>query len=191
MNNASLNNHNHQLYVENIILDRARLEKTLDRPVLDRPDASKYWEKIDELFYRTLGYAERSFKVNLYINMLIVSVGCALVLYSVSYGWLKGLDVYSAALGALGVLSIVNNFYLAPQRKIQKTMGDLTQVQIFYRTYCAQWENIMDWAKENNDMTLEQLEALNKQLEDRSSAAIEKIEVPELKRSEVFHNLFK
>jgi len=34
----------------------------------------------------------------------------------------------------------------------------------------------MDWAKENNDMTLEQLEALNKQLEDRSSAAIEKIE---------------
>lgn len=108
--------------------------------------------------------------------MLIVSVGCVLVLYSVSYGWLKGLDVYSAALGALGVLSIVSNFYLAPQRKIQKTMGDLTQVQIFYRTYCAQWENIMDWAKENNDMTLEQLEALNKQLEDRSSAAIEKIE---------------
>jgi len=162
--------------VENIILDRARLEKTLDRPVLDRPDASKYWEKIDELFYRTLGYAERSFKVNLYINMLIVAVGCVLVLYSVSYGWLKGLDVYSAVLGALGVLSIVSNFYLAPQRKIQKTMGDLTQVQIFYRTYCAQWENIMDWAKENNDMTLEQLEVLNKQLEDRSSAAIEKIE---------------
>jgi len=54
--------------VENIILDRARLEKTLDRPILDRADASKYWEKIDELFYRTLGYAERSFKVNLYIK---------------------------------------------------------------------------------------------------------------------------
>ena len=74
------------------------------------------------------------------------------------------------------MLSIVSNFYLAPQRKIQKTMGDLTQVQIFYRTYCAQWENIMEWARENKDMTLEQLEALNKQLEERSGAAIEKIE---------------
>lgn len=34
----------------------------------------------------------------------------------------------------------------------------------------------MDWARENKDMTLEQLEALNKQLEERSGAAIEKIE---------------
>ena len=54
--------------MENIILDRARLEKTLDRPILDRADASKYWEKIDEIFYRTLVYAKRSFKVNLYIK---------------------------------------------------------------------------------------------------------------------------
>jgi hypothetical protein len=144
--------------------------------VPDRPDGAKYWEKIDELFYRALGYTERSFKINLYINILIVVVGCVLILYSISYGWLRGLDVYSAALGALGVLSIVSNFYLTPQRKMQKTMGDLTQVQIFYRTYCAQWENIMGWARENKDMTLEQLETLNKQLEERSGAAIEKIE---------------
>jgi ABC-type multidrug transport system fused ATPase/permease subunit len=142
----------------------------------ERPDVSKYWERLDELFYRTLGYAERSFKVNLYINMLIVVAGCVLVIYSMLYGWLKGLDAYSLTFGALGVLSFVSSFYLAPHKKIQRTIGDLTQIQVFYRTYCAQWENIMDWARENKDMTLEQLEALNKQLEERSGTAIEKIE---------------
>jgi hypothetical protein len=152
------------------------LEKLRDSSVQNRSDAARDWEKIDELFYRALSYTERSFKINLYINLLIVAVGGVLVLYSISYGWLRGLDAYTAFLGALGVFCIVSNFYLTPQRKIQKTMGDLTQVQIFYRTYCSQRENIMDWARENKDMTLEQLEALNKQLEERSEAAIEKIE---------------
>jgi len=144
--------------------------------VQNRSDSTRDWEKIDELFCRALGYTERTFKINLYINLLTVAVGCVLVLYSISYGWLRVPDAYTAVLGTLRVFCVISNFYLTPQRKIQKTMGDLTQVHIFYRTYCAQRENIMDWAKENRDMALEQLEALNKQLEERSRAAIEKIE---------------
>ena len=152
----------------------------VDKSAPERPgtieDAKSYWSQIDAVFYRTIGHAEQSFKINLYINILIVAVGCLLLLYSIAYASLRSLDVWSVAFGGLGVASFLGSFYILPQQRIQKTVGDLTQIQIFYRTYCAQWENIMDWAKENNDMTLEQLEALNKQLEDRSSAAIEKIE---------------
>jgi hypothetical protein len=72
------------------------LEKLRDSSVQNRSDAAKDWEKIDELFYRALDYTERSFKINLCINLLIVAVGGVLVLYSISYGWLRGPDAYTA-----------------------------------------------------------------------------------------------
>ncbi len=38
-----------------------------------------YWEKVDALFYRTIGHAEKAFNVNIYINIVIVCIGIAIL----------------------------------------------------------------------------------------------------------------
>ncbi len=111
------------------------------------------------------------------MNIIVVAVGVLMLLYSIYYSWTRSLDLYSIAFGGIGVASFVGLFYYKPQLKIQQTVGDLTQIQVVYRTYCAQWENITDWARSNQQhMTLQELDALNKQLEDRTNVAVDKIE---------------
>lgn len=139
--------------------------------------AQDNWKKIDELFYRTIGHAETAFKVNLIINIIIVIIGVTLVAYSIMYSWTKSLDVYGTAFGTLGVVSFVATFYLTPQRKIQETVGDLTQIQMCYRTYAAQWEAINDYLYYHEEaMTLEDLEKINNQLETLTCKSVEEIE---------------
>ncbi|HIH88829.1 TPA: hypothetical protein HA344_06450 [Candidatus Bathyarchaeota archaeon] len=153
------------------------MEKT-PKSIPSRPqDGEQYWKRIDELFFRTHEHAENAFKVNLYVNIIVVAVGVLMLLYSIYYSWTRSLDLYSVAFGGIGVASFVGLFYYKPQLKIQQTVGDLTQIQVVYRTYCAQWENITDWARSNQQhMTLQELDALNKQLEDRTNVAVDKIE---------------
>lgn len=139
-------------------------------------DYRDYWKKWDDLFYRTIGHAEKAFRINVYINVIVVIVGIVLLAYSVIYSWINGLDVYSTLFGSLGVIDFIAIFYLTPQRKIQKTVGDLAQIQMFYRTYYMQAEAINDWDYYNSKKTLDQLEKMNKHLEELTKNATEKIE---------------
>lgn len=149
-----------------------------ERPTgpFDEDYARTYWVKIDDLFYRTIAHAERAFKINLNINIVVVVLGISILVYSMIYSWLNGLDLYSTAFGALGVANFVAIFYFTPQRNIQKTVGDLTQIQMFYRTYYIQVEYIIDWANMHKDMTLEELETWNKRLEEVTNSITQQIE---------------
>lgn len=139
--------------------------------------ALKFWENMDNLFHRTIGHAEMAFKVNVVINIVMVIVGIVLLAYSMIYSWINGLNLYSTAFGSLGVIDFVATFYLTPQRKIQETVGDLTQIQIYYRTYTLQWEAVADWQRMNDsNITLEQLKEMNKHLEEITSETAQKIE---------------
>lgn len=161
----------------------ARVEAMLPRaqmPTAEPPRknlAQDNWKRIDDLFYRTIGHAETGFKVNFGINIVIVIIGVALVAYSMVYSWTKSLDVYSTAFGTLGVVSFVATFYLTPQRKIQETVNHLTQIQMCYRTYAAQWEAINDylWYHEE-EISLGELEKINNQLETLTCKSVEEIE---------------
>jgi hypothetical protein len=74
-------------------------------------------------------------------------------------------------------VNFIVTFYFTPQKKIQKTVGDLTQVQMFYRTYWSQVETILDWVRDNRQgMNLEQLEKVNNQLENVTKYATEQVE---------------
>lgn len=141
-----------------------------------RREDTEYWKKMDDLFYRTIGHAERAFKVNIYINIVVVIVGIVLLAYSIVYNWINGLDVYSTAFGSLGVVAFISTFYFTPQRKIQRTVGDLTQIQMFYRSYYMQAEAINDWDYWNKEKALEQLEKMNKHLEELTMNATQNIE---------------
>lgn len=146
-------------------------------PHLESEYTKDFWEKMDRLFKRTISYAEKAFTLNTYVNYAVVITGIALVGYSILYSWLYELDLYSIAYGSLGVATFIATFYLNPQRRIQQLVSDLTQIQLFYRTYCIQWEHIADWQKENrNNMTLEDLKSLNTQLEELTINIAAKIE---------------
>jgi len=147
----------------------------------ERPDdaayARRYWQNLDSLFNRTLGYAESAFKTNRYINLIVVGVGISILAYAIVYSALKSLDLYSTAFGTLGVVSFVALFYFTPQKKIQKTVGDLAQIQMFYRTYWSQVEAVLDWVRDNRrGMTFEQLEKVNTQLQGVTKYATEQVE---------------
>ena len=124
------------------------------------------------LFYRTIGHAEMAFKINVNINIVVVVVRIVLLTYSTLYSWVNSLDVYSTAFGSLGVMTFFTTFYLIPQRKIQKTVGDLAQIQMYYRTYFMQAEAINDWNYLHKEKTLDELEKMNKQLEKLASYSI-------------------
>ena len=138
--------------------------------------SKEYWEKMDSLFYRTIDHAETAFKITLYINIIVVIIGIVIVAYSIIYGWTNSLDLYSTLFGTLGVATFVSTFYLSPQREIQKTVGDLTQIQMFYRTYYIQAENISDYAANHPEMSLEEMEKLNKHLEEITLQTAQKIQ---------------
>ena len=138
--------------------------------------ADEYWERMDAMYYRTIGHAERAFRINVNINIVVVIVGIVILAYSIIYSWINGLDVYSVLFGSLGVAEFIAIFYLTPQRKIQKNLGDLTQIQMLYRTYYTQVEAISDWDRQNSKKTQDQLERMNKHLENLTNNATQKIE---------------
>lgn len=135
-----------------------------------------YTERMDALYYRTIAHAEKAFRVNVYINITLVGVGILLVVNSIIYGWVNEFNVFSTLFGTIGVAEFITIFYLTPQRKIQKTVGDLTQMQMLYRTYYNQMEAVEDWSYGHPKKTQDELERMNNHLEDITIKAAQKVE---------------
>jgi hypothetical protein len=135
-----------------------------------------YSERMDDLYYHTIAHAERAFRVNVYINITLVSVGIILVANSIIYSWVKDFNVFSILFGTIGVLEFVTIFYLTPQRKIQKTVGDLTQMQMLYRTYYTQIEAVESWNYMNPEKAQGELERMNNHLQDITIKTAQKVE---------------
>jgi hypothetical protein len=151
--------------------DRAELPSTKAR------QAEQYWKDMDALFYKTLGHAEKAFDVNVKINIIVVGVGISLLAYSIVYSAFKNLDIYSTAFGSLGVVSFIALFYFTPQRKIQKTVGDLVQIQMLYRTFYMQAEAVSDYDYLTRmSKTFDDVKRMNDHLMENTLKVIDKIE---------------
>jgi hypothetical protein len=111
-----------------------------------------YWDEVDRLFTATVRRAETAFKATLWINIVIVAVGVALIGSSIAYSWVRGVDVLSAGLAAIGVADFVAVFFVGPQNYINQGVRSLTRVQIVYRSYLLEIESISDydWAAEHS-----------------------------------------
>jgi hypothetical protein len=139
--------------------------------------AEKYWKDMDDLFYKTLGHAERAFDINVKINIVVVGVGISLLAYSIAYSAFRNLDIYSTAFGSLGVVSFIALFYFTPQRKIQKTVGDLVQIQMLYRTFYMQAEAVSDYDYITRlSKTFDDVKRMNDHLMESALKVIDKIE---------------
>ena len=139
-------------------------------------DRCNYWERIDRLFYGTLMHAETAFRINIILNIIVAGIGLSLLTYAIAYSWVNGLDLYATAFGSLGVASFVAIFYFTPQRKIQRTTGDLAQLQMLYRSYCMQAEEVNDLCYRYNPKTIEELEKIDNHLTKLTIEICDKIE---------------
>jgi hypothetical protein len=154
-----------------------RIPTDEDRSIESGQKVGAYWDKLDGLFYKTIGNAERAFTINVNINIILVIVGIVLLAYSMAYSWINGLDIYSTAFAGLGVLEFITIFMLTPQRKIQKTVGDLAQIQILYRTFYMMAESVNDWDYYSRQKkTLDELKEMNNHLIENTLELTQKIE---------------
>lgn len=140
-------------------------------------DAQKYWQKVDDLFYKTLGHVEKAFDINVKINIIVVGVGISLLAYSIVYSAFRNLDLYSTAFGSLGVVSFIALFYFTPQRKIQRTVGDLVQIQMLYRSFLMQAEAVSDYDyRTRMTKNLGEVKEMNDHLIENTLKIVDKIE---------------
>jgi len=130
------------------------------------------WEQMDKLILR----ASKDIRFNVFINIFVVGIGFVLLAYSMVYSWINGLDIFSTALGSFGVIEFIAVFYLKPQKGIAKSIGDTTQLQMFYRTYVIQVETLSDWLANNPEMSLGQLEIIIKRFEELTNNTTQKIQ---------------
>lgn len=132
---------------------------------------------MDELFDRTIKYSENTFTTNRNINLVVVSVGVLSFLYAFFYSAIRGVDLLSTAFGALGAVDFIATFWFSPQRNIQKLIGKMVQLQIFYRTHWEQVEIVLDYARDKRlSMTMDDLEKLTTHLSELSREAAKEIE---------------
>ena len=152
-------------------------------PTSERPDlfaftySKEYWDKLDALFYRTIGHFEDAFKTNKMINLVVVGLGVVFAGYGVVYSAYKGVDLFAVVFGVSGLGTSLLSYMFSPQREIQRNVGDLLQCQLMYRTYCHQEEAVLDWIRDNRDsLTLEELERANDHLEKITKEKVDVIE---------------
>ena len=139
--------------------------------------SKEYWDKLDALFYRTIGHFEDAFKTNKMINLVVVGLGVVFAGYGVVYSAYKGVDLFAVVFGVSGLGTSLLSYMFSPQREIQRNVGDLLQCQLMYRTYCHQEEAVLDWIRDNRDsLTLEELEKANDHLERVTKEKVDVIE---------------
>lgn len=50
----------------------------------------KYYKQVDEMFFRTEGYAESAFRTNTRINVIVVALGMVMILYAILQSAVRG-----------------------------------------------------------------------------------------------------
>lgn len=137
----------------------------------------EWLKNFDRLTFRSCEAAERACRINFSINIVMVGVGISLLAYSMAYGAIKGLDIYSTAFGSLGVVSFVSIFFLTPQSKIFESVSDLVQIQILYRSYIYITDLLQRRTWYNQELSAEEIEKTSKEIEKTTFNIVEKMEV--------------
>ena len=99
-----------------------------------------YWQRMDDMFDRTIAIAENSYKTNRMINIIVVIIGIVLIANSIVYTWYKqSPDAWSLFSGGLGLVSFVTIFLTKPQLRITKALANLVQIQMIYKSHSLEY----------------------------------------------------
>ena len=139
-----------------------------------------YWQRMDDMFDRTIAIAENSYRTNRIINIIVVIIGIVLIANSIVYTWIKQTpDAWSLFSGGLGLVSFVTIFLTKPQLRITKALANLVQVQMIYKSHSLEYEAISDyhWEKfKNGNRDIAELTQMNKELDRATENAARLVE---------------
>jgi hypothetical protein len=155
-----------------------------------RKERREHLERLEKACAGTTKSARAYYETNRKINLLIVGIGVVLLANSIGYAWYDGTNPWSLFSGGLGITSFATLFFTKPQQNITKALGNLTQIQMIYRSYCLQFDTILDaHIRSVETSSIDDLSKLNMTLRHATENAVmliqEKVETEEMKKMDV------
>jgi hypothetical protein len=155
-----------------------------------KSERREHLERLEQACAETTKSAKGYYETNRKINILIVGIGVALLANSIVYSWARGVDQWSLLSGGLGITSFATLFFTKPQQNITRALGNLTQIQMIYRSYCLQLDTILDAHLRSVDTSgMDDLNKLNLILRQATENAVrliqKEVETEETKETDV------
>jgi hypothetical protein len=155
-----------------------------------RRERREHLERLEKACAGMTKSAKGYYETNRKINLLLVCIGVVLLVDSIAYAWYSGINLWSLFSGGLGITSFATLFFTKPQQNITRALGNLTQIQMIYRSYCLQFDTILDaHLRSVDNNSIEELNKLNTTLRDATENAVmliqEKVETEEMKKTDV------
>jgi hypothetical protein len=128
-----------------------RTNETGQETLLEQMDpisiaTKEHLSRIDKASAEIVKTARSYYKTKTKINIVIVTIGVVLLSNSIGYTWIKqSPDAMSIFLGGLGLASFATLFFTKPQENIAVALGNLAQIQMICRSYCLQFDTILDY----------------------------------------------
>jgi hypothetical protein len=158
------------------VINKYRVRGTTD--YLDpRPkELKERLDRIDKASSGTVKTARSYYETNRKINILIVSVGIVLLANSIVYTWVKGIDYWSVFSGGLGITAFATLFFTKPQENITKALGNLAQVQMICKSYCLQFDIILDYHLKSQLTDIDEVIKINHAIQSSAQKAVKLIQ---------------
>jgi hypothetical protein len=153
------------------------LAKKREASVPINKSLKEHLDRIDKASGGTVKTARSYYETNQKINIIIVAVGIVLLANSIVYTWHKQTaDAWSLFSGGLGISSFATLFFTKPQENITKALGNLAQVQMIYKSYCLQFDTILDYHIKNEQISIDELNKINNALQTATYNAIKLVQ---------------
>jgi hypothetical protein len=133
----------------------------------------EHLNRIDKASSETVKTARSYYQTKTKINIVIVTIGVVLLSNSIGYTWFKqSPDAMSIFLGGLGLASFSTLFFTKPQENITVALGNLAQIQMICKSYCLQFDTIMDYHIRHESTTIEEVVKIHSALQSLTLNAV-------------------
>jgi hypothetical protein len=133
----------------------------------------EHLSRIDKASAETVKTARSYYQTKTKINIIIVAIGVVLLSNSIAYTWFKqSPDAMSIFLGGLGIASFTTLFFTKPQENIAVALGNLAQIQMICKSYCLQFDTILDYHIRQEPKTIEEVVDIHNALQSVTHNAV-------------------
>jgi hypothetical protein len=157
-----------------VISNKPRHDVAENDPI--NKELNEHLDRIDKASTGTVKVARSYYETNKKINIIIVTVGIVLLANSIIYAWMYGVNNWSLFSGGLGITSFVTVFFTKPQENITKALGNLAQMQMITKSYCLQFDIMLDYHIRNELRNIEDVSKVNNILYGITSKAVKLVQ---------------
>ena len=133
-------------------------------------------KELYEIIKQTLSNAQRSFRIIVSMSVILFFVGIVLIIFAAISGLINQGETYSLIFGGIGTTDILVLFIFKPIKRVQKSIGDLVQLEISYLNYNYQFEYLTSFMNKMEDPDLDKIAKINTFLDKLVSNALKNIE---------------